>query len=190
MRARFLFPLLLGCSLGLSPALADQATRDGVALDRQFSVNGEELTLFGYGTARYARVFKVYVAGLYAPGDVAPNEMLDKDVTRRLEIEYLRDIAADDINEATDQLLRRQLDEETYAAVKDRFDYFAGLYQDIDAGDRYAFEYVPGEGGTLYFNGEKLGSVEGEDFARAYFGMWIGDDPMSAGLKRDLLGTR
>lgn len=189
MRSRLL-PLLLLFLVGTYPAIAEEATQDGVSLARQITVNDEVLDLYGYGTARYARVFKVYVAGFYGPRDVEPEEILERDVTRRLEIEYLRSIAADDINEATRQMLERQLDEETYAKVEERFAYLADLYQDVEEGDRYVFEYIPGEGGTLFFNGDAVGSVEGEDFARAYFGIWLGEDPLSSSLKRELLGQR
>ncbi len=182
--------LMLVLLLGTSPAFAGKATQDGVSLAREMTVNGQVLDLYGYGTARYARVFKVYVAGFYGPQDIERDEVLTRDVTRRLEIEYLRSIDADDINEATRQMLERQLDEETYARVEDRFAYLAGLYEDVGEGDRYAFEYIPGEGGTLYFNGEAVGNVEGEDFARAYFGIWLGEEPLSSSLKRQLLGQR
>ncbi|MCK8515479.1 chalcone isomerase family protein [Methylonatrum kenyense] len=185
-----LLPFTLLVLFLASTAMADKATQDGVSLDREVTVDGEALELYGYGTARYARVFKVYVAGFYGPKDVTPEDVLEKDVPRRLEIEYLRSIDADDINEATREMLERQLDEDTYAEVKDRFAYLADLYEDVGEGDRYAFEYIPGEGGTLYFNGEAVGNVEGEDFARAYFGIWLGEDPLSSSLKRQLLGQR
>lgn len=174
----------------LSATAVAGVSRDGVTLEREVTVNGERLQLFGYGTARYARVFRVYVAGLYGPRGVSPEALLDSDVPRRLEIEYLRSISADDINEATERMLERQLDPGTLAAVRERFDTFAALYEDVEQGDRYAFEYVPGQGATLYFNGRPVGTVEGEDFARAYLGIWIGEEPLSGSLKRELLGGR
>jgi hypothetical protein len=30
--------------------------------------------------------------------------------------------------------------------------------------------------------------VEGRDFARAYFGIWLGDEPLSSNLRNALLG--
>jgi hypothetical protein len=46
---------------------------------------------------------------------------------------------------------------------------------------------VPGRGTTVSLNGEPLVEVEGADFARAYFGIWLGDDPMDRGLRKALL---
>ena len=61
------------------------------------------------------------------------------------------------------------------------------LYQDVEPGDRYALTYVPGAGTELAKNGEPLGVIPGADFASAYFAIWLGDDPIDASLRDQLL---
>ena len=63
-------------------------------------------------------------------------------------------------------------------------------YRGVEAGDRYALTYRPGAGTELALNGEPLVSVEGADFAAAYFAIWLGPAPADERLKRDLLEPR
>ncbi len=57
-------------------------------------------------------------------------------------------------------------------------------------GDRYSLTYLPGEGTELAKNGVPLALVPGEDFARAYFGIWLGEDPLDRDLRDQLLKER
>jgi hypothetical protein len=47
---------------------------------------------------------------------------------------------------------------------------------------------VPGAGTELALNGNRLGVVEGADFAAAYFRIWLGDSPVDTRLRDQLLG--
>ncbi|MFM8357803.1 MAG: chalcone isomerase family protein, partial [Verrucomicrobiota bacterium] len=61
-------------------------------------------------------------------------------------------------------------------------------YRDIRPGDRYTLTYLPGRGTTLRLNDTELVTIEGADFAGAYFRIWLGDDPISPALRDQLLG--
>ncbi|QIT56680.1 hypothetical protein HC341_16655 [Aquisalimonas sp. 2447] len=174
--------------LSTAPVQGDTVRSQGVDIPRQAEVDGAPVVLFGHGVARYARIFRVYVAAMYGPEDTAPEDLLASDVPRRLAITYLRDVGADDIREATRVVLDEQFNEDEMAELADRFDSFNALYQDVGDGDQYVYEYRPdGEESRLYFNGELQGSVNGADFARAYLGIWLGDNALSDSLRRDLL---
>ncbi|MCA9399535.1 MAG: chalcone isomerase family protein, partial [Candidatus Omnitrophica bacterium] len=54
--------------------------------------------------------------------------------------------------------------------------------------DRIQITYLPEEGVTVFVNGERKGAVEGEDFARAFFSIWLGDHPVDKKMKLVLLG--
>ncbi len=41
---------------------------------------------------------------------------------------------------------------------------------------------------SSYKNGVKKGTIEGHDFKKALFGIWLGDNPADSGLKTGLLG--
>ncbi|WP_290651622.1 chalcone isomerase family protein [Aquisalimonas sp.] len=191
MKAAYVLSLVALC-LAMVPgtAAADRITNQGVEIADEVEVAGAQLVLFGHGVARYARVFRVYVAAVYGPEDVAPDDLLDSNVPRRLEITYLRRVGADDIREATNAVLEDQYSEAEREAVKARFARFNALYEDVAEGDQYAYEYHPDEEESrLYLNGELQGTETGVDFARAYLGIWLGDEALSASLRDDLLSA-
>ncbi|MDD1633559.1 MAG: chalcone isomerase family protein, partial [Methylococcaceae bacterium] len=63
------------------------------------------------------------------------------------------------------------------------------LYRDVKEGDRYALDYAPGKGTTLSLNGSPLGTIEGADFAAAYYAIWLGAKPISDTMRDELTGT-
>ena len=60
----------------------------------------------------------------------------------------------------------------------------------MEPGDRYALTYLPGEGTELAKNGVRLALVPGEEFAEAYFGIWLGEAPLDRNLRDQLLEPR
>lgn len=48
--------------------------------------------------------------------------------------------------------------------------------------------YLPGEGRMLSLNGERLGSIPGDDVARAVFSIWLGANPIDKNFRDLLLG--
>jgi hypothetical protein len=42
----------------------------------------------------------------------------------------------------------------------------------------------------LALNGTEVGVIDGGDFARAYFGIWLGDEPIDDRFRDQLLGCR
>ena len=73
------------------------------------------------------------------------------------------------------------------AALADRIETLHRAYRDVDKGDRYSLTYVPEQGTELALNGQVLTRVAGADFACAYFGIWLGGDPIDDGLRDRLL---
>ncbi|MCW8800766.1 MAG: chalcone isomerase family protein, partial [Desulfobacter sp.] len=53
---------------------------------------------------------------------------------------------------------------------------------------RYALTYLPGLGTQLAINAEPLGTIEGLEFARAVFAIWIGKNPIDKTFRDRLLG--
>lgn len=146
-----------------------------------------ELTLRGQATLRVGYVFKVYDAALYL-GEGAPVEKALADIPKRLEIRYLRDIAARDIIRLGNETLKRQETAETWSVLQDRLARINAWYQDVKPGDQYTLTYVPGHGCELALNGKVLGRIEGADFAAAYFGIWLDERTRYPEFRSTLLG--
>jgi len=168
-------------------AAPDKVTVEGIDFKREFRVKDAILALRGYGLLRYMIFIKAYVAAFYLPEDVRSEDALT-DVPKHLEIEYFHPIVAQDFAKATSASISQNTSLVTYQGLKPKIDELNGLYRDIAPGDRYALTYRPGQGTTLSWNGQPLGTVAGREFAAALFGIWIGANPLDSDLKRLLLG--
>lgn len=145
------------------------------------------LVLRGEGVLRYALFVDVYRARLYATPEVGPDRLLDPAVPKRLELTYLTEIERDLFVEAATTVLERQHPPETLARLRPGLDALHAAYRDVGPGDVYTLVHVPGVGAWLELNDQELHRFDDERLAQAYFGIWLGEDPISPKLKRKLL---
>ncbi|MBL7114719.1 MAG: chalcone isomerase family protein [Kiritimatiellae bacterium] len=122
----------------------------------------------------------------YAPEDIRKEEILT-DIPRCLKLHYVHPIRADQFAAAAWKALRQNLSKTEITALKDKIDTLHALYQDVKKQDNYMLLYVPGEGTTLSLNGQPQGTIKGSAFASAYFGVWLGKNPLDDRLKAQLL---
>ncbi len=176
-------------ALAPSGARADQCK--GVTMPPTIDVEGNRLVLNGMG-AREATVFNVdvYVAGLYLPErtrDAA--SVLDQMGVMRMSLELVRDVERGEMNEAIREGFQRNAGGRL-EALRPRIAELERLIPDLGEGDKISFTFRPDAGGVLavHVNGRLVGRIEGEDFARAFFSIWLGNRPPNAELKRGLLG--
>ena len=161
-----------------SPGLGHAAEIENIKFPTSVTVGESEIPLFGLGLLRYRVLFRGYVGGLYLPAGTKKNEVF-ADVPKALELYYFWDIPGHFFGEAADDLLAKNLPPERLAALRPRLDQLNALYKDVEVGDRYRLTYLPGEGTTVRLNGEALGTIPGADFARDYFSIWLGENPLS-----------
>ncbi|BCA79300.1 chalcone isomerase family protein [Desulfuromonas sp. AOP6] len=159
----------------------------GVQFPDQVHVNGRVLTIKGTAILKWAGLFSVYVGAFYLPAEVPADRWRD-DVAKKLELSYFREIEGEDFGKASDKLLRENHSEKDYQILESRLNLLYRLFQDVRAGDRYGLAYSPGGGTELRLNGQILGTIPGADFAVAYFGIWLGDNPISEDFRDNLLG--
>lgn len=178
--------LLVALAAVAAPAHASPVELEGQRFEPQLRLQDRTLRLYDAALFRYGRIFKVYASALYLPEGVDGPRVLD-DVPKQLEIAYLVAFRADQFREATREGIRRNVSAQEFERLRPRIDALNALYRDVREGDRYALHYVPGVGTTLVLNGEALGTVEGADFARAVFSIWLGEQPFDARLKERLL---
>lgn len=131
-------------------------------------------------------LIKAYVAGLYLAPGTSPTRVLD-DVPKRLELSYFWKIEGGDFGPAGEKILQQNIDAATLAKLRPQLDQISALYETVQPGDRYALTYVPGIGTELALNGKAKGIIEGADFARAYFSIWLGTKPISASFRDALI---
>jgi hypothetical protein len=174
--------------LGATPsarAEAGPAEIEGVSFAGAVRAGETPLKLHSVGVLRWY-FLRGYVAGLYLGSETPPEEIL-QDTPKRLEIHYFHAISASDFGEAAWEVMARMHDEPQLSRIRSRADRLARAYEDVTPGDRYALTYLPGVGTQLSLNGEPRVTVPGADFAAAYFGIWLGSDPIDTPLRDQLL---
>ncbi len=72
--------------------------------------------------------------------------------------------------------------------LKERIATLNGWMVDMKTGQRLTFIRRPGVGIQVDVNGAVKGTIAGEDFARAFFSIWLGPLPPNLDLKLGLLG--
>ncbi|MCG8642734.1 MAG: chalcone isomerase family protein [Desulfobacterales bacterium] len=175
-----LFPGVRGSSAG-------QMSIDGTAFATQIEAGGEVLHIKGVALLRYLIFIKAYTGAFYLPQGVDGSRALDE-IPRYLVLEYRVAISAQDFADATYQKIKESVSSEEFQRIEPQINAINRLYLDVDPGDRYALTYIPGRGTQLSLNGTPLGTVEGPEFSRALFSIWIGDNPIDGYFRDRLLG--
>ena len=62
------------------------------------------------------------------------------------------------------------------------------MFVTVKEGDTIHLDYLPGTGTVVTVAGEKKGVVDSKEFADALFAIWLGEKPVTAELKKSLLG--
>jgi hypothetical protein len=136
----------------------------------------------------YRMFFKLYDAELFTTKAASAKDVLNANAPFRLQFRYLRTIEKSIILQSADRMLERNLSEQDRAMIAQRVDRLNQAYTTVRDGDRSALSFQPGVGTTLSINGEPIVTIEGEDFARLYFQIWLGEQPISDRMKERLLG--
>ena len=183
------FTAIFLTSLNMQSPRAYALTVENVTFADSVTIGGTPVPLRNAALLRYLKFIKAYVAALYLPEGVTPENVL-ADVPKRLEINYLVSIKGPDFGKGAEPTLKLNQTPAELAKLRSRIDRINAIYQDVKPGDRYALTYLPGRGTELALNGTPLTVIEGADFAAAYFGIWLGRNSIDDRLKRDLLKGR
>ena len=159
---------------------------DGVRFNRTVDAMDQRLHLHGAGLLKYMVFIKAYAGALYLPESV-PSEQVLKPVAKQLVLEYFHPIKGEDFAKATRKKIADNVTADQVNVLQSRIDNLAALYRDVKPGDRYALTYIPDKGTTLSLNGKPLGSIPGDDFARAVFAIWLGVNPIDQKFRDQLL---
>jgi hypothetical protein len=172
------------CSL--FPPGARALTVENVTFADEATIGDTRVPVRNAALLRYMKVIRVYVAALYLPKSVTSEDVLS-DVPKRLELTYLVSIGKNDFGKGAAATLERNNTPAELARLQGRIERINKAYKDVKPGDRYSLSYLPGRGTELALNGTPLLTIEGADFAAAYFGIWLGRSPFDDRLKRALL---
>jgi hypothetical protein len=125
----------------------------------------------------------IYEATLFTTSDFNQAKLLDDSEPLKLQLCYLKPIGKEDLAKGSEAVLPQRLSPDLKQAV-------AGLhenYQDVSPGDCYILEYIPEIGTQLKLNNKLAFATQKKGFKSIYFGIWLGDNPLSVDLKEALL---
>jgi hypothetical protein len=183
-----IFIMLTFCLAGTISSEAQQVVA-GVNLDTKMAIEGQELELNGAGI-REKLWFDLYVGSLYLEkkSNNAKEIVNSKDaIAIRLDVLSTM-VTSKKMVEALDEGLIKSTNN-TIAPIKDKVAKFKSLFKDeIKVGDKFILVYISEKGVVFYKNGVKKGVIEGYDFKKALFGIWLGDNPVDSTMKDNLLG--
>ena len=185
MRALIL-PLLL---LSTTAEAAQDRTCREIAFPEHVQLDGTDLALNGLGV-RKATFLKinVYVAALYvARPQRDPKPLIESEGPQELVLHFVRNVDADDLKKAFVEGFERAAGNQS-AALKERVARLNTWMSDMKTGQRLTFVRRPNSGVQVSVNGVQKGTLEGEDFARAFVSIWLGPTPPNSELKSGLLG--
>ena len=188
-RTPMAYAVAIGAALATLSAPAWAGERAGVRMPDSLQVAGKKLVLNGLGV-REATMFNVdvYVAGLYLeqPSKDAA-KILASDEVRVLHLRFVRDVGRGDVVSSFSEGFERNASD-AVPAIRPRISRFMSWMPSFEDGGSLTLTYVPNEGTRVAVNGRMKGTIEGADFARALFAIWLGPRPPNGGLKRGLLG--
>ncbi len=195
MRAFIIAALLAGASLTGGGAWAQVVEVANVKYEPALDLGGQKLLLNGAGI-RYKFVVKVYTAGLYLTHKAGTTpEVLAAPGPKRIHIQMLRDIDGNELGKLFTKGMEANAPREEFVkcinGVLKLSEVFASRKQ-LNSGDNFSVDYVPGLGSTLVLNGKPLMTepIKEPEFFSALLRIWLGDKPADEGLKDALLGIK
>ncbi len=150
------------------------------------SFSNNNMVLLGSALKKFL-TFRVVTVDLYIADEYKREDVLS-DIPKRIEVNYHVNIAKHELDRATIKGIKQNFNQEQLAALMPRINQINSYYPDIKSGDQIAVTYLPGLGSQVQFNGQIKGIVSGGDFAKAFFSIWIGENPVDKNAKLKLLG--
>ena len=182
---------ILAVSLAVAAMGVQAAEVGGVKLEDKLRLSpaGPELVLNGAGI-RTRAIFKVYVGALYlTEKKSAAADALAQKGAKRVALTMLRELSAQQLNEAFESGIQANHSAAEVAAMKPRIAELLSLFTDAKKGDVILIDFLPESGTVVSVNGAVKGKpIPGEDFYRALLRIWLGDKPVDGDLKNGMLG--
>ena len=174
--------------VGLSVSLyAQNRTVSGQTFPAQLDVKGTKLIFNGAGL-REKYTLDLYVAALYLPKQSTDaQKVIGANEIQAINIKIVSNkVTRDKFNETVKEGFEKVTEGKATAAQISKFQgYFSAA---IKKGDDIQIIYKPGKGTAVIINGSYKGLVEGLEFKKALFSIWLGSKPADSGLKKEMLG--
>jgi hypothetical protein len=103
-----------------------------------------------------------------------------------LDLNYLRSLKGADITKSTiDEMQRLGVSETNRNAWGKKLD---GIFPNVVSGSSLTAIHIPGRGTVFLHNGKPAGEIAGDDFAKAFFSIWLDPKTAAPKLRTALIG--
>ena len=150
---------------------------------------GNKLTLNGEGT-RVRFFMKVYNTSLYL---VSPNsnaeEILNSDEAMAIRLNVTSSmVTTDAMKDALNSGLVKSTGNNIDPITEEINQLIATFNSAVTDSDFFEFIYTPDSGTNVLKNSEYIDTIPGLEFKKAFFGIWLSNDPIQKNLKKAMLG--
>lgn len=187
MKKQFLTVLFVAFA-GLFSMTA-QTELAGVKVAQKVTEEGQNLVLNGAGV-REKFFMDMYVGALYLPKKSSnAADIMSGNEAAAIKLTIVSGmITSDKMINAVNEGFENATNGNT-APIKAKIAQFKACFkEEIKKGDVFDMVYVPGKGVVVSKNGKEKGVIEGTDFKKAMFGIWLSNKPADKGLKAAMLG--
>jgi len=150
---------------------------------------GTDLVLNGKGT-RIVFFMKVYEGSLYLEMKNSNAEKIINDnAPMAIRIDVTSEmVTADAMKKALSEGLEKSTNNNT-ENISDEIEQLSSSFSSaVTSGDFYEFVYLPEIGTHVIKNNEQVELIPGFDFKKAFFGIFLSDNPIQKNLKKAMLG--
>ena len=155
----------------------------------QIEYEGNTITKNGQGT-RIIFFMKVYEGSLYLETKNSnAEEIVNMDAPMAIRIDVTSTmVTADAMKKALSEGLEKSTGNNTDPISKEIIQLSSSFDSDVSSGDNYEFIYLPDLGTHVLKNSELVELIKGMDFKKAFFGIFLSDNPIQKNLKKAMLG--
>ena len=161
----------------------------GASSPDQIEYQGITLNKNGQGT-RIIFFMKVYEGSLYLENKSSnAQEIINLDSPMAIRIDVTSTmVTADAMKKALSEGLKKSTSNNTGPIMKEIDQLTSTFNSDVSTGDFYEFIYLPDTGTNVLKNSKYIDTISGVDFKKAFFGIWISNNPIQKNLKKAMLG--
>jgi hypothetical protein len=123
--------------------------------------------------------FHVYDANLYRGATKDSQEFA-------LELKYQRSFSGEAIANRTAEEMKNLGVSDTQAIAWGK--ELASILPNVEPGQTIAAVYIPKQGTSFFYEGKKIAQIQGTDFAKAFFSIWLDSNTSVPKLRTELLG--
>ena len=147
------------------------------------------MTKNGQGT-RIIFFMKVYEGSLYLETKSAnAQDIINLDAPMAIRIDVSSQmVTADAMKKALSEGLEKSTGNNTDSIIKEINQLSSSFDTAVSTGDYYEFIYLPEMVTHVLKNSELVELIKGIDFKKAFFGIFLSDNPIQKNLKKAMLG--